>query len=175
MTPKAHLLCDLSFMGDSGSMVSRPVLAGSPRINGRVARASADVVEGSHEMQLVSHDDANSGSSTTAFACNEHIRRNGFWPYPCGQSPRTPTSPAELMEADGGPLAAQSAALFGSGAPRAEQIRTAATHAFFELDSDEGIRRAMSGLAQPLRGPFDPGQLVSYWRAHGTMTILCRL
>ncbi|CAK0858741.1 unnamed protein product, partial [Prorocentrum cordatum] len=59
-------------------------------------------------------------------------------------------------------LAAQSAALFEGGPKR--QVRAAANLAFFELDSDNAVRRATVGRVRPPRGPFVPGQLVFYLR-----------
>ena len=68
------------------------------------------------------------------------------------------------MEGDNRQLSGQSAALFEDGPRRAEQIRAAANRAFFELDSDDAVRRAAVGRVRPPRGPFLPGQSVYYWR-----------
>eukprot|EP00959_Pyramimonas_sp_CCMP1952_P460854 9480563-Pyramimonas_sp.AAC.1 len=70
----------------------------------------------------------------------------------------------EAMVSDQRQLAAQSAALFEDGRRRAEQIRAAAKWAFFELDSDDAVRRASVGRVRPPLGPFVPGQLAFYWR-----------
>ena len=94
------------------------------------------------------------------------IRRNGFTPYQyvIGKSPRIPTSLVEVMEGDDRRLCANSAALFEDGPRRAEQIRAAANRAFFELDTDDAVRRVLVGRVRPPRGPFLPGQLVYCWR-----------
>ena len=117
-------------------------------------------------MQLTKDDDPAVWTSIIAPTCNHHIRRNGFTPYQyvLGKSPDVPTSLIENMEGDNRQLSAQSAALFEDGPRRAEQIRAAANRSFFELDSDDAVRRASVGRVRPPRGPFLPGQLVYYWR-----------
>lgn len=72
-----------------------------------------------------------------------------------GQSPRIPTPLTELTEVDDLPLVAKSAALFDAGPRRAEQIRSSANRALFELDSDEDVHSAMAGRVRPVRGPFE--------------------
>ncbi|CAK0827876.1 unnamed protein product, partial [Prorocentrum cordatum] len=117
------------------------------------------------DVQLTKGDAPHVWTSVIASSCNNHIRRNGFTPYQYvpGRSPGIPASLIEAMEGDQRQLASQSAALFEEGPRRAEQIRAAANRAFFELDSDDAVRRAMVGRVRPPRGPFVPGQLVFYW------------
>ena len=79
------------------------------------------------------------------------------------------------MEGDDRRLSANSAALFEDGPRRAEQIRAAANRAFFELDTDDAVRRALVGRVRPPRGPFLPGQLVYYWRNSRTKAFSKRM
>ena len=110
------------------------------------------------QFQFNQRNDPQEWCAAISFACNNHIRRNGFTPYQyvIGKSPRIPTSLVEVMEGDDRRLSANSAALFEDGPRRAEQIRAAANRAFFELDTDDAVRRALD--------LFLPGQLVYYWR-----------
>ena len=124
------------------------------------------------QFQFNQRNDPQEWCAAISFACNNHIRRNGFTPYQyvIGKSPRIPTSLVEVMEGDDRRLSANSAALFEDGPRRAEQIRAAANRAFFELDTDDAVRRALVGRVRPPRGPFLPGQLVYYWRNSRTKT-----
>ena len=79
------------------------------------------------------------------------------------------------MEGDDRRLSASSAALFEDGPRRAEQIRAAANRAFFELDTDDAVRRALVGRVRPPRRPFLPGQLVYYWRNSRTKAFSKRM
>ena len=109
------------------------------------------------QFQFNQRNDPQEWCAAISFACNNHIRRNGFTPYQyvIGKSPRIPKSLVEVMGrrtiADSG---ANSAALFEDGPRRAEQIRAAANRAFFELDTDDAVRRALVGRVRPPRGPF---------------------
>ena len=118
------------------------------------------------KFQFNQRNDPQEWCAAISFACNNHIKRNGFTPYQyvIGKSPRIPTSLVEVMEGDDRRLSANSAALFEDGPRRAEQIRAAANRAFFELDTDDAVRRALVARVRPPRGPFLPGQLVYYWR-----------
>ncbi|CAK0903395.1 unnamed protein product, partial [Prorocentrum cordatum] len=141
------------------------------RPSSRVVERAIDFFMGhfqrlNRDVQLTKDDDPHVWTSVITSTCNNHIRRNGFTPYQCvlGRSPGILASLIEAMEGDQRQLASQSAALFEEGPRSAEQIRAAANQAFFELDSDDAIRRAMVGRVRPPRGPFVPGQLVFYWR-----------
>ena len=79
------------------------------------------------------------------------------------------------MEGDDRRLSANSAALYEDGPRRAEQIRAAANRAFFELDTDDAVRRALVGRVRPPRGPFLPRQLVYYWRNSRTKAFSKRM
>ena len=129
------------------------------------------------QFQFNQRNDPQEWCAAISFACNNHIRRNGFTPYQyvLGKSPRIPTSLVEVMEGDDRRLSANSAALFEDGPRRAEQIRAAANRAFFELDTDDAVRRALVGRVRPPRGPFLPGQLVYYWRNSHTKNFSKRM
>ena len=129
------------------------------------------------QFQFNQRNDPQEWCAAISFACNNHIRRNGFTPYQyvIGKSPRIPTSLVEVMEGDDRRLSANSAALFEDGPRRAEQIRAAANRAFFELDTDDAVRRALVGRVRPPRGPFLPGQLVYYWRNSRTKAFSKRM
>ena len=129
------------------------------------------------QFQLNQRNDPQEWCAAISFACNNHIRRNGFTPYQyvIGKSPRIPTSLVEVMEGDDRRLSTNSAALFEDGPRRAEQIRAAANRAFFELDTDDAVRRALVGRVRPPRGPFLPGQLVYYWRNSRTKVFSKRM
>ena len=43
------------------------------------------------------------------------------------------------------------------------EVRTLAKKAFLMTDNDQAIRRALLRRSCPVRGPFEPGQLVMYW------------
>ena len=178
---KGHLAEQFSEMGDRNSIVMRPVPAESPHLKGRIEKAidffKNHFAKVNQEMQLTVADNPHHWTSAIATACNNHVRRNGFTPYQyvLGRSPRIPTSLTETMEGDATNLSAHSTVLFDAGARRAEQIRAAAVKAFFELDTDDAVRRAIVGRVRPPRGPFVPGQLVYYWRAQGTKTMSKRL
>ena len=64
---------------------------------------------------------------------------------------------------------------FEDGPRRAEQTRAAANRAFFELDTDDAVRRALVGRVRPPRGPFLPGQLVYDWRNSRTKAFSKRM
>ncbi|CAK0843715.1 unnamed protein product [Prorocentrum cordatum] len=166
---KGHITKRFAEIGEKCTILVRPVPAEAPQLRGRVERA-IDLFKDhlqrlDRDMQLAKNDDPHVWTSVIASTRNNHTRRNGFTPYQCalGRSPGTPASLIEAMEGDQRQLAWQRAALFEEGPRRAEQIRAAANSAFFELDSDDAVRRAMVGRARPPRGPFVPGQLVFYW------------
>ncbi|CAK0806782.1 unnamed protein product [Prorocentrum cordatum] len=167
---KGHITKRFAEIGDKYNILMRPVPAEAPQLKGRVERAIDFFKDHfqrlNRDVQLTKNDEPTVWTSVIASTCNNHIRRNGFTPYQyvLGKSPGTPTSLIEAMEGDQRQLAAQSAALFEDGPRRAEQIRAAANRAFFELDSDDAVRRATIGRVRPPRGPFVPGQLVFYWR-----------
>ena len=49
------------------------------------------------------------------------------------------------------------------------EIRTRARKAFLLTDNDQAIRRALLRRSCPMRGPYNPGQMVMYWvRRHRT-------
>ncbi|CAK0803467.1 unnamed protein product [Prorocentrum cordatum] len=156
--------------GEKCTILMRPVPAEAPQLKGRVERAIDFFKDHSqrlsHDVQLTKNDDPHAWTSVIARTCNNQIRRNGFTPYKYvpGRSPGILASLIEAMEGEQRQLASQSAALFEEGPRRAGQIRAAANRAFFELDSDGAVRRAMVGRVRPPRGPFAPGQLVFYWR-----------
>ncbi|CAK0825490.1 unnamed protein product [Prorocentrum cordatum] len=167
---KGHITKRFVEVGDKYNILMRPVPAEAPQLKGRVERAIDFFKDHfqrlNRDVQLTKDDDPHVWTAVIASTCNDHIRRNGFTPnqYVLGKSPGVPASLIEAMEGDQRQLAAQSAALFEDGPRRAEQIRAAANRAFFELDSDDAVRRAMVGRVRPPRGPFVPGQLVYYWR-----------
>ena len=66
-------------------------------------------------------------------------------------------------------------AVHDDGARRAEQVRAAASKAFFDLDSDESARRDLAARSRPFKGPFVPGQVVYWWRTQGTKVMSKRL
>ena len=72
----------------------------------------------------------------------EHRNLFPHCPFMRGQDVGNVPIMGENMEGDSRQLSAQSAALFEDGPRRAEQIRAAANRAFFELDSDDAVRRA---------------------------------
>ncbi|CAK0808101.1 unnamed protein product [Prorocentrum cordatum] len=167
---KGHITKRFAEIGEKYSILMRPVPAEAPQLKGRVERAIDFFKDHfqrlNRDVQLTKDDDPHVWTSVKASTCNNHIRRNDFTPYQyvLGRSPGIPASLIEAMEGDQMQLASQSAALFEEGPRRAEQIRAAANRAFFELDSDGAVRRAMVGRVRPPRGPFVPGQLVFYWR-----------
>ena len=55
---------------------------------------------------------------------------------------------------------------------RALEQRTLARKAFLQSDNEQAIRRAMLRRSCPVRGPFQPGQLVMYWMKRGKGTRL---
>ncbi|CAK0904441.1 unnamed protein product [Prorocentrum cordatum] len=167
---KGHIAKRFAEIGEKYTILMRPVPAEAPQLKGR-AGCAIDFFKDhfqrlNRDVQLTTDDDPHVWTSVIASTCNNHIRRNGFTPYQyvLGRSPGTPASLIEATEGDRRQLASQSAALFEEGPRRAEQIRAAANRAFFELDSDDAVRRAMVGRVRPPRGPFMPGQLVFYWR-----------
>ncbi|CAK0884198.1 unnamed protein product, partial [Prorocentrum cordatum] len=121
----------------------------APQLKGRVGRAIDFFKDHfqrlNRDVQLAKNDDPRVWTSVIASTCNNHIRRNGSTPYQyvLGRSPGIPASLIEAMEGDQRQLASQSAALFEEGPSRAEQMRAAANQAFFELDGDDAVRRAM--------------------------------
>ena len=167
---KGHITQSFAEIGNKHTMLMRQVPAEAAHLKGRDEKA-VDFFKDHFQrinkaVQLTKDDDPTVWCSIIAATCNHHIRRNGFTPYQyvLGKSPDVPTSLIENMEGDNRQLSAQSAALFEGGPRRAEHIRAAANRAFFELDSDDAVRRAAVGRIRPPRGPFLPGQLVYYWR-----------
>ena len=65
------------------------------------------------QFQFNQRNDPQEWCAAISFACNNHIRRNGFTPhqYVIVKSPRIPTSLVEVMEGDDRRLSANSAAL----------------------------------------------------------------
>ena len=165
---KGHLASEFADQGDELSMVLRPIPAESPHLKGRVEKAidffKDMFVKLNAQFQFNQRNDPQEWCAAISFACNNHIRRNGFTPfqYVIGKSPRIPTSLVGVM--GNRRLSANSAALLEDGPRRAEQIRAAANRAFFELDTDDAVHRALVGRVRPPRGPFLPGQLVYCWR-----------
>ena len=47
---------------------------------------------------------------------------------------------------------------------RIQQIRYGAMHNMLNYDSHTGLMNAMLRKGRPLRGPFEPGQRIAYWR-----------
>ncbi|CAK0873736.1 unnamed protein product [Prorocentrum cordatum] len=135
----------------------------APQLKGRMERAIG-FFKG--HLQRPSRDVQLTKTSVIANTCNNRIRLSGFtlYQYVLGRSPNVPASLIEAMVGDRRQLAAQSAALFADGPRTAEQFRAAANWAFFELDSDDAVRRATVGRVRPPCGPSVPGQLVFYWR-----------
>ena len=178
---KGHLASEFADQGDELSMVLRPIPAESPHLKGRVEKAidffKDMFVNLNAQFQFNQRNDPQEWCAAISFACNNHIRRNGFTPYQyvIGKSSRIPTSLVEVMEGDDRRLSANSAALFEDGPRRAEQIRAPANRAFFELDTDDAVRRALVGRVRPPRGPFLPGQLVYYWRNSRTKAFSKRM
>ena len=169
---KGHLASEFADQGDELSMVLRPIPAEKA-----IDFFKDMFVKLNAQFQFNQRNDPQEWCAAISFACNNHIRRNGFTPYQyvIGKSPRIPTSLVEVMEGDDRRLSANSAALFEDGPRRAEQTRAAANRAFFELDTDDAVRRALVGRVRPPRGPFLPGQLVYYWRNSRTKAFSKRM
>ena len=95
--------------------------AESPHLKGRVEKAidffKDMFVKLNAQFQFNQRNDPQEWCAAISFACNNHIRRNGFTPYQyvIGKSPRIPTSLVEVMEGDDRRLSANSAALFEDG------------------------------------------------------------
>ncbi|CAK0847357.1 unnamed protein product [Prorocentrum cordatum] len=148
---KGHITQRFAEIGEKYTILMRPVPAEAPQLKGRVERAIDFFKDHfqrlNRDVQLTKDDDPHVWTSVIASTCNNHIRRNSFTPYQyvLGRSPDIPASLIEAMEGDRRQLASQSAALLEEGPRRAEQIRAAANRAFFELDSDDAVRRAMVG------------------------------
>ena len=114
---KGHLASEFVDQGDELSMVLRPIPAESPHLKGRVEKAidffKDMFVKLNAQFQFNQRNDPQEWCAAFSFACNNHIRRNGFTPYQyvIGKSPRIPTSLVEVMEGDDRRLSANSAAL----------------------------------------------------------------
>ena len=97
-------------------------------------------------------------------AKNSLSRQKGFSPEQIvlGKSGRLPASLTSDENAVSHSLAA-------SEEPESEtfhnllETRTLARKAFFFTDNDNAIRRALLRRSCPMRGPYEPGQLVMYW------------
>ncbi|CAK0806425.1 unnamed protein product, partial [Prorocentrum cordatum] len=167
---KGHIAQRFGEIGEKVNILMGPVPAEAPQLKGRVERGIDFFKDHfqrlNRDVQLTKSDDPSVWTSVIASTRNNRIWRNGFTPcqYVLGRSPNVPASLTEAMEGDQRQPAAQSAALFEDGPRRAEQTRAAANWAFFELDSDDAVRRATVGRVRPPRGPFLPGQRVFYWR-----------
>ena len=109
--------------------------------------------------------------------CNQHLRKSGFAPYQfvLGRFPRVPTSLTSIMEDGRLNLSAHSDALMVPGSIRAEAVRTAATKAFFELDSDEAARRALVSRSRSSAKIFEDGAIVYFWRSQPTGRVSKRM
>ena len=142
---KGHLASEFADQGDELSMVLRPIPAESPQLKGRVEKAidffKDMFVKLNAQFQFNKSNNPQEWCAAISFACNNHIRKNGFTPYQyvLRKSPRIPTSLVEVMEGDDRRLSANSAALFEDGPRRAEEIRAYADRAFFELDTDDAF------------------------------------
>ena len=97
-------------------------------------------------------------------AKNSLTRQQGFSPEQIvlGKSKRLPASLTSDDDAVSHSLAA-------SDEPESEafrrnlETRTIARKAFLITDNDNAIRRALLRRSCPMRGPYEPGQLVMYW------------
>jgi hypothetical protein len=97
-------------------------------------------------------------------AKNSLTRQKGFSPEQIvlGKSKRLPASLTSDDDAVSHSLAA-------SDEPESEsfrrtlETRTIARKAFLITDNDNAIRRALLRRSCPMRGPYEPGQLVMYW------------
>ncbi|CAK0897251.1 unnamed protein product [Prorocentrum cordatum] len=166
---KGHIAQRFAEVGEKHNTLTRLVPAEAPQLKGRVGRA-IDFFKDHfqrliRDVQLTKSDGPSAWTSVIASTRNNRIRRNGFTPHQhvLGRSPNVPASLIEATKGDRWQLAAQSAALFEGGPRRAEQICAAANRAFFELDSDDAVRRATVGRVRPPRGPFVQGQLAFCW------------
>ena len=68
-------------------------------------------------------------------------------------------------------LSANDHVLQDEGARRAEQIRTAAIQAFYEMDNDESARRVLVSKSRPDPGPWRDGDIVYWYRVQGSRTM----
>ena len=55
----------------------------------------------------------------------------------------------------------------GQAFQRSLELRTSARKAFIEADNSSAFRRALLRRSRPIRGPFEPGDLVLYWKRVG--------
>ena len=88
-----------------------------------------------------------------------------------GRSPKIPTSLTAALEDGHLNLSAHDHVLQDEGARRAEQIRTAAIQAFYEMDNDESARRVLVSRSRPDPGPWHDGDIVYWYRVQGTQKI----
>ena len=166
-----QLVSEFANPGDDNDITMRPVPAESPQLKSKVERSidffKDHFVRVDKQVGLTRHDDPHVWCSHIAFACNTHFRKSGFSPYMfvLGHAPKVPTSLTESFLGDQRRLAAHSSVLFDKGPRRAEQIRAAANRAFFDMDTDEQTRKALTGRVRPSRDTFKPGQLVYFYRA----------
>ncbi|CAK0847195.1 unnamed protein product [Prorocentrum cordatum] len=130
------------------NILMRPVPAQAPWLKRAIDSFKDHFQRLNRDVQLTKSDDPSVWTSARASTRNNRIRRSGFTPYQDVLG-RSPNVQALLIEAMEGP---------SRFAP------AAARRAFFELDSDDAVRRATAGRVRPPRGPFVPGQLVFYWR-----------
>ncbi len=126
----------------------RPVPAESPTAKGKVERAidvwRAMIEKVNRDVQFSKDDSMGVVSSMLTWACNNRIWRSGFTPnqFVLGRSPRIPTSLTAALEDGRLNPSALDHVLHDEEARRAEQIRTSANQAFFEMDNDKSARRA---------------------------------
>ena len=83
--PKDISRLSLLIKGDELSMVLRPIPAESPHLKGRVEKAidffKDMFVKLNAQFQFNQRNDPQEWCAAISFACNNHIRRNGFTPY----------------------------------------------------------------------------------------------
>lgn len=178
---KGHITKQFADVCGKMNTVLHLIPAEQPSMKGRIGRAIdfwKDIFSKvKAELNLTKNDDMQMIGSMINWACNNHIRKNGFTPYQymLGRSPRVPGSLTAVMEDGVLNLPAHDRILHNEPARRAESVRLAASKAFFELDSDEAARRALTARTRPLRQPYVEGQVVYWFRAQGTRTMSKRL
>ena len=143
---KGHLGEEFASLGEEFSMELVPVPAEAWWLKARIERAIdfwKDLYSRVNQScNLTEDDDPFLWTSRITWACNTHLRKNGFSPYQyvLGRNPRVPASVTETLESQKTNLTAHWWVLNDDGARRSEEIRAAASRAFYELDSDEHVR-----------------------------------
>ena len=96
---RGHLADEFSSMGEHDDVNMKPIPAESPQMKGRIERAIdfwkdmfSKVTE---ERELNERDDMSALATTLTATCNNHLRKNGVYPYHfvLGKSPPNSSIP----------------------------------------------------------------------------------